>query len=140
LDNATRRHRASRRANVDGLAASCHTRHQKKIDETLGFGARQRVHVLVINPATRRTAMTTKPAVKPITPSTEGTAVDFYLRKLRPLIGATITQTCRTGVDEYGDEFFGLIVTLPNGKKKSVIFLADDEGNGPGSIEINDQV
>ncbi len=71
---------------------------------------------------------------------TQKSAVDFHLRQLHQLVGGTITQTCRTGVDEYGDEFFGIIVTLPNGKKKSVIFLADDEGNGPGSVQINDQV
>ncbi len=72
--------------------------------------------------------------------STQKSAVDFHLRQLHQLVGGTITQICRTGVDEYGDEFFGIIVTLPNGKKKTVIFLADDEGNGPGSVQISDQV
>lgn len=74
-----------------------------------------------------------------MTTSTPLSAADFHLQQLRPLLGGTITNLARTGVDEYGDEFFGLVVTLPNGKKRTVIFLADDEGNGPGSFQINDQ-
>lgn len=71
--------------------------------------------------------------------STSESAVDFSLQQLRPLIGGTITQLARTGVDEYGDEFFGIVVKLRGGKKKLVIFLADDEGNGPGRVQIQDQ-
>ncbi|WP_291996752.1 hypothetical protein [Candidatus Accumulibacter sp. ACC012] len=42
-------------------------------------------------------------------------------------------------VDEYGDEFFGLVITLTNGQKRTLIFLADDEGNGPGSFQLDSQ-
>ena len=47
--------------------------------------------------------------------STSPSAIDFNLEQLRPLVGGTITGLARTGVDDYGDEFFGLIITLPNG-------------------------
>lgn len=68
--------------------------------------------------------------------STRPSTADFHLKQLRPLVGGTITNLARTGVDEYGDEFFGLVITLPNGQKRTLIFLADDEGNGPGSFQL----
>ena len=71
--------------------------------------------------------------------STRPSAADFHLQQLRPLLGGTITNLARTGVDEYGDEFFGLVITLPSGQKRTLIFLADDEGNGPGSFQLDDQ-
>jgi hypothetical protein len=71
--------------------------------------------------------------------STRPSAADFHLQQLRPLVGGRITSLARTGVDEYGDEFFGLVITLPNGQKRTLIFLADDEGNGPGSFQLDDQ-
>ncbi|HRI90366.1 MAG TPA: hypothetical protein PLS93_01785 [Accumulibacter sp.] len=71
--------------------------------------------------------------------STRPSAADFHLKQLRPLVGGTITNLARTGVDEYGDEFFGLVITLPNGQKRTLIFLADDEGNGPGSFQLDGQ-
>lgn len=62
---------------------------------------------------------------------------EFYLAQLRPLVGGTITNLTRSGVDEvFGDEFFGLEVTQPTGEKFIVWFYADNEGNGPGSFEI----
>ena len=67
------------------------------------------------------------------------TAADFHLQQRRSLLGGTITNLARTGVDEYGDEFFGLVITLPSGQKRTLIFLADDEGNGPGSFQLDDQ-
>lgn len=65
---------------------------------------------------------------------------DFYLKKLHPLVGGKITALARSGPsdDPFEDEFFGFEVTLPNGKKKTVILLADDEGNGPGSFDIQE--
>jgi len=71
--------------------------------------------------------------------STRSSAADFHLQKLRPLVGGTITNLARTGIDEYGDEFFGLVIALPNGQKRTLIFLADDEGNGPGSFQLDAQ-
>ena len=64
---------------------------------------------------------------------------EFHLKQLEPLIGGTVVSLARSGVDpELGDEFFGLVIQLKNGQKKSLMLLSDDEGNGPGSFEIND--
>ena len=64
---------------------------------------------------------------------------EFYLKLLEPLIGGTVVGLARSGVDpELGDEFFGLVIQLKNGQKKSLTLLSDDEGNGPGSFEIGD--
>jgi hypothetical protein len=65
---------------------------------------------------------------------------DFYLRQLQPLLGGTISALARTGTpdDAWGDEFFGLVVTLADGTTRTVLLLADDEGNGPGRFEILD--
>ncbi|MBO3702951.1 MAG: hypothetical protein J5W83_10490 [Candidatus Accumulibacter sp.] len=71
--------------------------------------------------------------------STRPSAADFHLKRLRPLVGGTITNLARTGVDEYGDEFFGLVIALPDGQTRTLIFLADDEGNGPGSFQLDGQ-
>ena len=63
---------------------------------------------------------------------------DFYLRQLQPLLGGTISGLARTGMpdDAWGDEFFGLVVTLSDGRTRTVLLLADDEGTGPGRFEI----
>lgn len=65
-------------------------------------------------------------------------ATDFYLKQLRPLVGGTITGLVRTGPGEeaFDEEFYGLVVTLPDGRKRTLLLLSDDEGNGPGSFEI----
>ncbi|AEM49066.1 conserved protein of unknown function [Acidithiobacillus ferrivorans] len=63
-------------------------------------------------------------------------SADFYLGKLQELVGGTITELIRSG-DDYGqDEFFGLVITMPTGLRKTLVFLADDEGNAPGRFEI----
>lgn len=69
------------------------------------------------------------------------TNTDFYLDKLKPLVGGRITSLARTGVpqDGFDDEFFGFVVTLKSGKKLTLLFLADDEGNGPGSFDVLEQ-
>lgn len=66
-------------------------------------------------------------------------ATDFYLNQLRILVGGTISALARTGTsdDASEDEFFGFVVTLTDGTTRTVILLADDEGNGPGSFEIH---
>jgi len=65
---------------------------------------------------------------------------EFHLGRLKPLIGATITGLASTtsNGEAFDDEFFGFDVTLPNGAQKTLLFLSDDEGNGPGSFEIHD--
>lgn len=62
----------------------------------------------------------------------------FYLNQLRPLVGGTISALARTGPNEDGadDEFFGFVVTLPDGSTRTLFLLSDDEGNSPGSFEI----
>jgi hypothetical protein len=62
----------------------------------------------------------------------------FYLDQLKPLVGGVIENPVRTGQDEFGDEFFGLTIQCKDGKARHLLFLADDEGNGPGSFEIVD--
>lgn len=61
---------------------------------------------------------------------------DFYLQQLQPLVGAKIVGLARA--DGKPDEFFGFVVELPNKERKVIFFLKDDEGNGPGSFEIQD--
>jgi hypothetical protein len=69
-----------------------------------------------------------------------GNTTDFYLKQLHPLVGGTITGLARTspGEDAFDEEFYGLVITLPDGRKRTLILLSDDEGNGPGSFEIGE--
>ncbi len=62
----------------------------------------------------------------------------FYLRQLSPLVGGKITALARTGKPEYPgeDEFYGFVVTLADGTKRTLLLLSDDEGNAPGSFEL----
>ena len=73
---------------------SCYARHhQKKIEETLGFGSEERVHVLVINHATRRTAMT----------PTQATNLETLGNKLATAALTTLIRLCpeiRTASDD----------------------------------------
>jgi hypothetical protein len=61
---------------------------------------------------------------------------DYYLQQLQAFVGAKIVGLARADA-EY-DEFFGFVVELPNKERKVILFLQDDEGNGPGSFEIQD--
>ena len=63
---------------------------------------------------------------------------NFYLNQLSPLVGGKITALARTGKPEYPgeDEFYGLVVTLADGSKRTLMLLSDDEGNAPGSFEL----
>jgi hypothetical protein len=63
-------------------------------------------------------------------------SADFYLKKLEPLVGGTITGLVRSGNDRGNGEFFGLVITMPDGTKKQLVLMSDDEGNAPGSFEI----
>lgn len=62
---------------------------------------------------------------------------EFYLGKLDLLVGAKVTGLAVTSQDECGDEFFGLSLELPDGTKKNLFFLSDDEANAPGSFCID---
>lgn len=58
--------------------------------------------------------------------------VEYHLSQLKKLAGGKITNLA-----EAEDGFFGLIITMPNGKQFNLLFLSDPEGNAPGSFEIN---
>lgn len=66
-------------------------------------------------------------------------SADFYLKKLDQLVGGTVTGLVRSGEDDGCGEFFGLVITMPDGTKKQLVLLSDDEGNAPGSFEIETQ-
>lgn len=61
-------------------------------------------------------------------------AIEFYLKELAELYGSKVTGGCYSS----DGDFFGLKLHLPNGKKKILWILQDDEGNGAGSFEIAD--
>lgn len=69
-----------------------------------------------------------------------GNVTDLYLNRLHPLVGGTITGLARSGPSEspFHEEFYGLVVTLPDGRTRTITLLSDDEGNGPGSFEISE--
>lgn len=60
---------------------------------------------------------------------------DFYLKQLEPLVGAKIVSFVREGEGGY-DENWGLTLELPDGSRKHMWILRDDEGNGPGSFSL----
>ncbi len=60
----------------------------------------------------------------------------LYFDKLEPLVGAEVEGLARTGEGNC-EEFVGLVFRLPDGQKKVLFFLSDDEGNGPGSFCID---
>ena len=59
--------------------------------------------------------------------------VNFYVSRLMGLVGGKITHAL-----DVGDGFFGFRVQLPDGRRKDVIVMCDEEGNGPGAIDIQD--
>jgi hypothetical protein len=61
----------------------------------------------------------------------------FYLGRLKQFVGGRIIGTVHSEPDELGDRFFGLQIRT-NGKTQFLWFLQDDEGNGPGSFDIQD--
>jgi hypothetical protein len=59
----------------------------------------------------------------------------FWAEKLTKFIGHKVEGVT---VDQ-NDEFFGLILT--KGKSKTIVWIMeDDEGNGPGSLDIQEGV
>ena len=58
----------------------------------------------------------------------------FYLKQLEILVGGTVVGLAHDGSSE---GFVGITVKTKAGKK-IVWFLCDDEGNGPGSFDIQD--
>ena len=56
----------------------------------------------------------------------------FYLKQLNQLVGGKIINL----ISDQEEEFFGIVVRKEDGEMVKVWFLKDDEGNGPGSFEI----
>lgn len=56
---------------------------------------------------------------------------EFYLKQLHQLVGGKIIGLA----EDPKHEFFGLVVRN-RGEQSICWFLMDDEGNGPGSFEI----
>lgn len=64
---------------------------------------------------------------------------DFYLKELEFVVGGTIVGLAHTSEPGcWAEEYFGLVIDLPSGKRVSLLLLSDDEGNSPGSFEIRD--
>jgi hypothetical protein len=59
----------------------------------------------------------------------------FYTKKLGALVGGRITGTVTDGPE--GDGFYGLRI-VHDGKIMILWILRDDEGNGPGSFELQE--
>lgn len=55
---------------------------------------------------------------------------------LESIVDGTITGVARTEKDELGDVYLGLIVNIAKNENIVVWFLRDDEGNGPGSFDL----
>jgi len=64
------------------------------------------------------------------------TQTKFYLDQLRPLVGGKIVRLAHSDEDDRGDEYFGIVVSVPGRGSITLVFLRDDKGNGPGSFEI----
>lgn len=69
-------------------------------------------------------------------------SIDFYTKQLQQLVAGTIEAVIRSGapIDEDDFEFCGLLISFPDGTTRRMWLLSDDEGNGPGSFEIVDDV
>jgi hypothetical protein len=58
---------------------------------------------------------------------------NFYMEKLKVFSGGHVIAPL---LDRYG--YFGLRIQCADGKPRSMFFLADDEGNGPGSVDVRE--
>lgn len=63
-------------------------------------------------------------------------SASFYLDKLDVLVGGQIRSLVLSTSDD-DEVFVGLRVSCRDGKQREIIFLRDDEGNGPGSFYID---
>jgi hypothetical protein len=61
----------------------------------------------------------------------------YWTKQVKSLCGGVIQNPIFSpGGIEFGDELWGFEVKLPNGKTKLVWVLMDEEGNGPGALDI----
>ena len=61
----------------------------------------------------------------------------FHTDRLSVLIGYKVVGTCYGVPDEFHDAYFGLTLKGPRGHEAKLWFLRDDEGNGPGSFQLD---
>jgi hypothetical protein len=61
----------------------------------------------------------------------------YHANRLLPLVGAKIVSVIVDSEDD-PDVYCGLIVKMPNGSRKQLVFFCDPECNGPGHLEITD--
>ena len=61
---------------------------------------------------------------------------DYYTKQLKKLVGGKVTTPFI--IEEGSEIFYGIDIKMPKGKIKYLVFLMDDEGNGPGSFQIGD--
>ena len=64
----------------------------------------------------------------------------FYYNRLSTLKGWRVKEPCVAPSEDPQEEFFGLVLEKEGEPVEKVLwFLLDDEGNGPGSFEIDIQ-
>lgn len=65
---------------------------------------------------------------------------NFHKKQVSKIVGGTITAFIKTPKPEteYGVQYFGFQVTMPDGTKKSVFILGDEEGNHSGVLDVID--
>ena len=62
--------------------------------------------------------------------------MDYFDKLLEPFRGAKVVKPLH--YEEGNEIWYGLIMELTNGEVKSIWFLRDEEGNGPGSFEVGE--
>lgn len=63
---------------------------------------------------------------------------DLLLSELDPLVGATIEELIVQVDPDDDEEYVGLQLVCKDGVTRHLVFLSDDEGNGPGSFDITE--
>lgn len=62
--------------------------------------------------------------------------MDYFDKLLVQFRGAKVVRPLH--YEEGNEIWYGLVFELTDGTMKSIWFLRDEEGNGPGSFEIGD--
>ena len=60
----------------------------------------------------------------------------WFKDRILDFVGGTITNVLESPGNEWEGSFYGLRIKQKDGKLVDVIFLSDDEGNAPGSLDI----
>lgn len=62
--------------------------------------------------------------------------MSYYTDHLLQLVGGKIVGV--TVSNEEMGEYFGIVIEMPSNARQIVWFLSDDEGNAPGSFDVED--